>query len=108
MPKTQFSPRLRRGIFLRDRCPPALRPPPEPNEHDSCFYRICKFAFIRVHSRLNQILFLLVTLPRYSPDAPRLAAVEEMVKCCAKKPSFYEGCWQTLHHGTPGASIFQL
>jgi hypothetical protein len=37
-----------------------------------------------------------------------LAAVEVMVKYCAKKPGFYEVCAATLQHGTPGASIFRF
>jgi hypothetical protein len=34
--------------------------------------------------------------------AARLAAVEVMVKCCAKRPGFYEVCRPTLHQAPPG------
>jgi hypothetical protein len=38
--------------------------------------------------------------------ASRAAGAQVMHKCCAKNPGFYEVCEATLHHGTPGASIF--
>ena len=39
--------------------------------------------------------------------AARAAAVEVMVKCCAKKPGFYEVCEPTLYQAPPGHQFFK-